>query len=461
LKIVITSGDVGKVRLSLTPLGHALAGKPAVSEELRSAFKTATEFNQAAWPRSAQAALISAWHRSTVPIAKQDAISRHYRDEILKCRSGSAMSLIAQAIAADKIPVSRVLPRGNWQDESGELAPPGVPHFLPQPKSNQEEGEPSRRLTRLDLANWITSADNPLTPRHFVNRTWKHFFGTGLSAKLDDLGSQGEWPSHPLLLDWLASEFVKSGWDMQHVVRLIVTSRAYRQAAAVRTDLTDADPYNRLISQQSARRLEAEAIRDNALAISGLLSTSYVGGPSVFPYQPDGYYSNIQFPNRTYVPDKDYRQYRRGVYMHWQRAFLHPMLVNFDAPSRDECAADRPLSNSPQQALTLLNDPTFVEASVAMANRLLSEKPDASFDDTLDHAFLLALARKPSRIEKQALFDLFQSQQAYYDQHLDDAKKLLSVGQGSQASQGDLPEQAAWTQICRVILNLHETITRY
>ena len=461
VRIVISSGDVGKIRLSFTPIGHAIAGMSACSESLLSALKTATEFNQAAWDRNVQATLLSAWHRSTVPIAEQHEISRYYRDEMLKCRSGSTMSLIAQSISADKIPVSRVLPRGNWQDESGELAPPGVPHFLPQPGSIHQESETPARLTRLDLAEWITSKNNPLTPRHFVNRTWKHFFGMGLSAKLDDLGSQGEWPSHPLLLDWLASEFVDSDWDMQHVIRLIVTSRAYRQSAAVRTDLTDIDPDNRLISQQSARRLEAEAIRDNALAISGLLFKDYVGGPSVLPYQPEGYYSNLQFPDRKYVPDKDYRQYRRGVYMHWQRTFLHPMLVNFDAPSRDECSADRPLSNSPQQALTLLNDPTFVEASVAMTQRLLSEKPDATFDETLDHAFLIALARKPSGSERQALASLFQTQQAYFDQHPDDARKLLAIGLPLKKADGDLADQAAWTQVCRVILNLHETITRY
>lgn len=461
LKIVLSSGDIGKIRLSFTPIGHAFAGMPALTESLRNALKTAIEFNQAAWDQSTQATLVSAWHRSTVPIAKQHELSRYYRDEMLKRRSGSTMSLIAQSISADKIPVSKVLPRGNWQDENGELAPPGVPHFLPQPKSIHQEGEPARRLTRLDLADWITSKENPLTPRHFVNRTWKHFFGMGLSAKLDDLGSQGEWPSHPLLLNWLAAEFVESGWDMQHVIKLIVTSRAYRQSAAIRTDLSEIDPYNRLLSQQSPRRLEAEAIRDNALAISGLLSKDYIGGPSVSPYQPDEYYSNLQFPGRKYIPDRDYRQYRRGVYMHWQRTFLHPMLVNFDAPSRDECAADRPQSNSPQQALTLLNDPTFVEASIGMTRRLLAEKPDASFDAILDHAFVIALARKPSGSEKQALANLFQTQQSYYDQHPDEVLKLLSIGLPMKLAEGDLAEQAAWTQVCRVILNLHETITRY
>jgi len=218
----------------------------------------------------------------------------------------------------------------------------------------------------MDLANWLTSKENPLVARHYVNRIWDQFFGTGLSSQIDDLGNQGEWPSHPDLLNWLASEFQQS-WDRKKVIRLIVTSHAYRQRAAVDNAHFEADPYNRMLSHQSARRLEAEIVRDNALSIAGLLNTQWVGGPSVFPYQPPGYYANIQFPNRSYKPDYDGRQYRRGVYMHWQRTFLHPMLTNFDAPSRDECVAKRTQSNSPQQALTMLNDPVFVEASRAFA----------------------------------------------------------------------------------------------
>jgi hypothetical protein len=330
-----------------------------------------------------------------------------------------------------------------------------VPHFLPQPDATD------RRLNRLDLANWITSPDNPLTARHFVNRTWKQFFGNGLSAKLDDLGNQGEWPSHPRLLDWLARDFIDSGWDMKHVVRQIVTSRTYRQAASVRPEIADIDPYNRLLAQQSGRRLEAEVIRDNTLAISGLLSEDYVGGPSVFPYQPDGHYSNLQFPNRTYAPTKDYRQYRRGVYMHWQRTFLHPMLVNFDAPSRDECTADRTLSNSPQQALTLLNDPSFVEASVAMADRLLTEFSIESDAEKLNTAFVLALSRDATEQESQALLGLLKTQLEYFEANPSDAAQFLAAGLPKASTMTRPAVHAAWGQVCRVILNLHETITRY
>ena len=450
----IESSDVGRLRLSVTPLGHAIAGWDAADERLQDAVFTdaqhrTTEHN---------AVLVSAYHRSTVSIDEQSPTSRLFRDEILQLRSGKAMSLVAQALPHDAIPVTRVLPRGDWQDESGEVTPPGFPEFLPGMDSDQLDG---RRLSRLDLANWVTSAENPLTPRHFVNRTWKQFFGIGLSGKLDDLGSQGEWPSHPRLVDWLASEFVRSGWNVKHLVRLIVTSNTYRQAAAVRDDLAKIDPYNRLLAQQSPRRLEAEIVRDNALSISGLLVTDLIGGPSVFPYQPKGYYRDIQFPNRTYQPSEDWRQYRRGLYMHWQRTFLHPMLVNFDAPSRDECAADRPLSNSPQQALTLLNDPTFIEASNALAAALIIEYGIEDFSEFLDNAFLRALARRPSAEERAGLVTLHHDQLKYFRSHPVEAAKVLEVGMASEFPDVDSADLAAYAQVCRVILNLHETITRY
>jgi len=458
LEIEIDSSDVGRVRLSVTPIGQAIAGWDAFDDQLREAAMEKPENRSDAQ----NARLVSAFHRSTVPLGKQSETSRKFRKRIVELRCGKAMSMVAQGVPEEKIPVSRVLPRGNWQDETGELAPPGFPGFLPGSdsfKAADKNNSPQRR-TRLELAQWIMSPDNPLTARHFVNRTWKQFFGAGLSGVVDDLGNQGEWPSHPLLLDWMASEFVESGWNVKHVVRLIVTSDTYRQASAVRKDLKDIDPYNRLLSQQSPRRLEAEAIRDNALSIADLLVTDYVGGPSVFPYQPSGHYRQIQFPSRAYNASDDWRQYRRGVYMHWQRAFLHPMLVNFDAPSRDECAADRPLSNSPQQALTLLNDPTFVEASNHLAVNLIKEFGSDDFPKFLEAAYLKALSRQPSQEELSGQQKLFVRQLEYFQKNPDEAKKLMSVGR-VDASNLDLPKLAAYAQICRVILNLHETITRY
>src|SRR5207237_1115649 len=186
---------------------------------------------------------------------------------------------------------------------------------------------------------------------------------------LDDIGSQSDAPTHPELLDWLACEFMESGWNVKHVVRLMVTSGAYRQSSTAEREIVQKDPYNKWLARQNAVRLDAEFIRDNALAVSGLVSPA-IGGPSVRPYQPDGYWDFLNFPKRNYVADKGESQYRRGLYTHWQRTFLHPSLVNFDAPSREECVAQRSQSNTPQQALTLLNDPTYVEAARVFAARI-------------------------------------------------------------------------------------------
>jgi hypothetical protein len=269
---------------------------------------------------------------------------------------------------------------------------------------------------------------------------------------------QGEWPSHPELLDWLAVDFRTNGWDVKRLITLIVASRTYRQSVVARPELAERDPQNRLRARQSPRRLDAEFVRDNALAISGLLNLD-IGGPSIFPYQPQGYYANLQFPDRDYIADADDRQYRRGVYMHWQRAFLHPMLANFDAPSREECTVFRSQSNSPQQALTLLNDPTFVEAARVWAARLVAMGgPDA---DVLEHAMRTALGRAGTPDEAASLLAFLASQRTVYGAHPEQAAALLTVGHAPPPPEGRAVEVAAWAMVCRAILNLHETITRY
>jgi hypothetical protein len=239
----------------------------------------------------------------------------------------------------------------------------------------------------------------------------------------------------------------------------MVLSSTYRQSSSLRPDLREVDPGNRLLASQNPRRLEAEFVRDNALAIAGLINLD-MGGPSSHPYQPPGYYANIQFPNRDYYPESDDRQYRRGVYMHWQRTFLHPMLANFDAPSREECTANRIVSNTPQQALTLLNDPTFVEAAKVFAAKLLTTSMNAD-DQRITQAYHDALGRAPRSKELQSLEKFLAQQRAYYQSHPDDAKKLINVGLAPAPVNVDAAEHAAWTTVCRVILNLHETITRY
>jgi hypothetical protein len=247
------------------------------------------------------------------------------------------------------------------------------------------------------------------------------------------------------LLDWLACEFRDSGWDTKHIVRLIVSSKTYRQSAATRKEIVEIDPANRLLAQQSARRLDAEFIRDNALTIAGLLDISYAGGPPSKPYQPPGYYAAIQFPDRDWIMDTGHSRMRRGIYTHWQRTFMHPMLANFDAPSREECSSDRMQANTPQQALTLLNDPVFVEAAQALAERI---KNAGSLQASLTQAFSLALARSPRDEEMKGLIEFHN-------------KQLTLFVSGENKANNLSNEQAALVQTCRVILNLHECITRY
>lgn len=348
--------------------------------------------------------------------------------------------------------IVRILPRGNWMDESGEVVKAALPGYLPKPKI---EG---RDLTRLDLAQWLVSKDNPLTARTVMNRLWKQFFGTGLSKVLDDLGAQGEPPVNPALLDWLACEFMDSGWDMQHMIRVIVSSATYQQVSTSTKELTAADPYNRECARQSPFRLDAELVRDNALTISGLLVPK-IGGPSVKPYQPAKYWENLNFPTREWQNDSGEGLYRRGIYTWWQRSFTHPSMLAFDAPSREECVAERNRSNIPQQALVLLNDPTYVEAARVFAARILTEaKGDAS--QRITWAVQQALQRNPSADELKTLSALFAKQLADYQKEPAAASELLKTGAAPVAPNLSSSELAAWTHVARVLLNLHETITR-
>ena len=453
LQVTLASADIGKIRVSITPFGDAIPGQPgALRDEAAAALrKPAADRNE-----SDQRELTAAWLQSTLSEAELPAEHRATRDKIIACRAGYAHSLIAQAVPDDKIPATHVLPRGNWMAPA-ELVEPAVPGFLP----SESVSDGGKRLTRLDLARWLVNRENPLTARQFTNRLWKQFFGKGLSNVLDDLGNQGEWPSHPKLLDWLAAEFQDSGWDVKHMVRLIVSSRTYRQVSASRPDLAETDPENRLLAEQSARRLDAEFVRDNALAISGLLRDDIIGGPSVKPYQPEGYYQNLNFPGRDYHASTGDDQYRRGVYSHWQRTFMHPMLAGFDAPSREECTADRFQSNSPQQALTLLNDPSFVEAARGFALRVMREQPAADDAGKIRHAVKLALARDTSASELESLGKFLKTQRDFYQENPDDAAAFLKTGLSDPGEGQNPAELAALAQLCRVILNLHENITRY
>lgn len=387
-----------------------------------------------------------AYLRSTGKSSEAFAAVKKLEAEYHECRQGKTMTQVTEALAKPK--VTRVLPRGNFLDSSGEVVQPRPPAFL--------KGK-TTGTSRLDLANWLMSAENPLTSRVAVNRFWKMLFGNGLSNVLDDFGAQGEWPTHPELLDWLAVEFRESGWNTKHIIKLMVMSNTYRQSAVTRVDLKEIDPNNRLLAAQNPRRLEAEFIRDQALSIAGLLNRE-LGGPSSFPYQPAGYYAQLQFPDRNYVASRDDRQYRRGVYAHWQRTFLQPMLANFDAPSREECTANRVQANTPQQALTLLNDPSMVEAARVLAENVLKqEKEDAK---RIEAAYRQVLLRAPKPAESERLLSLLAKLRDHYSKNEADANSFLKVGIATPTAVPPA-ELAAWTNVMRVVLNLHEVLTRY
>ncbi len=370
------------------------------------------------------------------------------RDALKKPR----MVMVTQALKEPR--TMRVLPRGNWLDDSGPVVEPAVPAFLG--KLNLK-----RRATRLDLANWLTDAKSGsggLTARVFVNRLWYLYFGVGLSKSLEDFGAQGEAPVHRELLDNLAMEFVESGWDIKHMVKLIVLSQTYRQSSIATPEQVKHDPENRLYSHQGRWRLDAEMVRDNALAVSGLLVLD-VGGSSAKPYQPAGYYRHLNFPKREYKADTDLNQWRRGVYVHWQRQFLHPMLKAFDAPSREECTAQRPRSNTPLAALVLLNDPTFIEAARVLAQRVLADggQTDA---DRLTFAFREVLSRRPDDFERKVLHKVLEQNRAIYQADAKAAEALVKIGLAPRPQDADAKTLAAWTAVCRAILNLSETMTR-
>ena len=442
----------------LEPLDHQrLAeldkGIEEATQELNALKNSGSQTESQSELQSAQDAIKTAQEKLENIRKKRDA----FHKSLPKC-------LVTQASPNPR--TVRLLPRGNWMDDSGPLMQPALPDYLRTPPSlaNQnlmkETSHASERsLSRLDLAAWLVSKENPLTARVTMNRLWKHFFGTGLSKVLDDLGTQGEAPVNLKLLDQLACEFIDSGWSFKHMVRAIVLSRTYRQSSQADASAMSLDPLNRWTARQSPFRMDAEFVRDYALEHAGLLATS-IGGRSAKPYQPDGYWDSLNFPTRTYTPDASDQQYRRGLYTWWQRTFLHPSLMAFDAPSREECCAERNRSNLPQQALVLLNDPTYVEAARGLAHRTLTNRSALTDPERLEWMFTQVLCRRPSRSEQDALLELLDKQRVNYRANPESALRLGQTGLFQPGQSIDPIESAAWTHPARVLLNLHETITR-
>ena len=437
---------IGRFRLSVTtaprPVKISDSIPPAIRAILEIAKGQRTE---------AQTSELLAHYRTIAPSLEPQ---RKKVAELEKARGELEAAMVSTLVTEQVEPrMVRVLARGNWMDESGEVVQPAFPEVLALAPTPAD-----RRLTRLDLARWITDPAHPLTSRVLANRLWKNLFGAGLSAKLDDLGAQGEWPSHPQLLDELAQWMVDSNWDLKRWIRSVVMSRTYRQSSLASPEARQIDPYNRLLARQARFRLDAEFVRDNALSISGLL-VNKLGGKSVRPYQPPGYWAYLNFPQREWQNGSGEELYRRGLYTHWQRQYLHPSLLVFDAPSREECTAERPRSNTPLQSLVLLNDPSYVEAARAFAELVLHGEGDDS--RKLDLAFRRALSRPITPEESELLTKLLQSQIDHYRQHPEAAKDLLTTGARPSATDIDPVVLAGWTTVARAILNLHEVISRY
>jgi mono/diheme cytochrome c family protein len=440
--------------------------------------------------------------KTKLQAALDEAKEKKAPDADLKKREAALAAHLKKAPAVSKAPTlslgparpTHVMIRGDFLRKGVEVKP-GTPGVLPKPAS---------AATRLDLAKWIVSPDNPLTPRVTVNWVWTKYFGRGLVATPEDFGSQGEKPSHPELLDWLASEFQKPtpptpfpegkgekdppspttlkdareatssvtplpfrdggtgglgsspAWSLKRLHRLIVTSATYKQSSAVRPELVKRDPLNVLLARQPRLRIEAEILRDNALAASGLLNRS-IGGPSIRPPQPAGV-SELTYANSVkWVETTGPERYKRGLYIWFQRTSPYPMLTGFDAPDSNVCAVRRERSNTPLQALTLLNDVVFVESAQALAKRILTEQKDATDAERITHAFRLCLGRAPADAESERLVKLLTQFRKLTAADPDGAAKLLGAHKPAGVP---ATEAAAWVALARTLLNLDEFVTR-
>ncbi len=414
-------------------------------------------------------AILNATDRTSV---QQQELAKYFREEVqgkklsetIAARKKDAdefertipTTMVMQEMAAPRD--TFILMRGQY-DKQGDKVTAATPSFLPP----LAEGLPTNRL---GLAKWLVDERHPLTSRVIVNRYWQMLFGLGLVKTSEDFGSQGEQPSHPELLDWLAVEFRgNAAWDTKHLIRLLVTSAAYRQASRVTPDLRGLDPENRLLARGGRFRLQAEFVRDQALAISGLLDPR-IGGASVSPYQPVGIWEELasrqdgyQWTAQTYKQSTGADLYRRTMYTFWKRTSPPPTLATFDAPDRETCTVRRARTNTPLQALILLNDPTYVEASRKFAERILQEG-GSSMDNRLTFAFRHVVARQPSPREMTLLKQLVTEQLADYAQRGDKAESLLKVGESPRETKLNSNELAAWTIVASTLLNLDESLTR-
>ena len=341
--------------------------------------------------------------------------------------------------------------RGNY-DQDGTKVESAVPAFLPQIAKPVDD----KPLNRLSLAKWLVAPEHPLTARVTVNRWWAMLFGTGIVKTLNDFGAQGERPSHPELLDWLATDLMRD-WNTKRVLKQIVLSATYQQSSQVSATLLARDQENRLLARGPRQRLDAEILRDNALAIGGILNPT-IGGKSIKPSQPEGTWEINEMSGYKYEKSQGADLYRRGLYVYWRRSTVYPSFVTLDAPTREFCVSQRAKTSTPLQSLVLMNDPVFVEAARAFAQRILAEP---NLDDTarVVFAWRLALTRSPNAAERSILTRMLEQQQTTYRNDMEAAKRLVAIGDLPKPANLDDRELAAWTAFSNVILNLNETIS--
>ena len=398
----------------------------------------------------AQQQELAAYYRCITPLLQPT------RDRLAEVRQ----SLNGLEIATTLVMMQRAEPRtthihlrGNFLHK-GKQVWPGVPAILhPMPG-----GVPRNRLS---LSRWLVDRDNPLVARVTVSRFWEQIFGRGIVETSEDFGGRGEPPTHPKLIDWLATEFMRTDWDMKGLLRLILTSATYRQSSRVTPELWERDPYNKLLARGPRFRVEAEAIRDIALAVSGLLNRK-IGGPSVFPPQAEGILENsfgFYELKARWVNDTDEDRYRRGLYTFWKRTAPYPNFLIFDAPRREVCTVNRAGTNTPLQALTTLNDPTFVEAAVGLAQRMMAEARPGVRNRAL-YGFRLCVSRMPDGYELASLVALYTEALKRFKRDMNAAKALVSPYELNPPADLDVPKLAAWVVVSRVLLNLDETITK-
>lgn len=455
-----TEHQIGRFRISMTDAANPLESR-AIPASVRAALAVADR-------DAAQKTEIRKYYREAVSPQFKTLTTKlaGLRNDRAEFEKAIPTAMVMQEMESPR--ETFMLVRGQY-DQKGEKVTPGVPASLPQ----LPEGAPANRL---GLARWLVDPANPLVSRVAVNRYWQMFFGVGLVKTAEDFGSQGELPSHPELLDWLATEFVaptaapqglgaQQGWDVKALCREIVTSATYRQASHARPELRARDPENRWLARAPRPRLHAEFIRDQALAVSGLLNDK-IGGASVSPYQPAGLWEELSYradgknwTAQSYTQSHGQDLYRRTMYTFWKRTSPPPTLITFDAPDRETCLVRRSTTNTPLQALVLMNDPTYVEAARKLAERVMTEAP-ADVHERIALAFRLATARRPNERETAVLRKAYEQQLAAFRANPAEAEKLLKVGESPRNEKLDVAELAAWATVASMILNLDETVTK-